>query len=47
MMTFAYNNSIHASIKKTSHELLKKYIASFVETSENRALKKKTLLITK
>ncbi len=47
MMTFAYNNSIHASIKKTSHELLKKYIASFAETSENRALKKKTLLITK
>jgi len=47
MMTFAYNNSIHASIKKTSHELLKKYIASFAKTSENRALKKKTLLITK
>ncbi len=24
MMTFAYNNSVHTSIKKTSHELLKK-----------------------
>jgi len=47
MMTFAYNNSIHASIKRTSHELLKKYIASFAETSENKALKKKTFLTMK
>ncbi len=47
MMMFAYNNSIHASIKKTSHELLKKYTASFAETSENRALKRKTFLIMK
>ncbi len=47
MMTFAYNNSIHASIKKTSHELLKRYIASFAETSENRALKRETFLIMK
>ena len=47
MMMFAYNNSVHASIEKTSHELLKKIIASFAETFENRALKKKTLLITK
>ncbi len=47
MMMFAYNNSVHASIKRTSHELLKKYIASFAETSENRALKKKTFLTIK
>ncbi len=47
MTTFAYNNSIHASIEKTSHELLKKYITSFAETSENRALKKKTFLTMK
>jgi len=47
MMTFAYNNSVHASIKKTSHELLKKYTASFAETSENRTLKKKTFLTMK
>jgi len=46
-MTFAYNNSIHASIEKTSHELLKKYIASFAETFENRTLKRKTFLIIK
>ncbi len=47
MMTFAYNNSIHASIKKTSYELLKKYIVSFAKTSENRALKRKTFLTMK
>ncbi len=47
MTTFAYNNNVHASIKKTSHELLKKYIASFAETSENRILKKKTFLTMK
>ena len=47
MTMFAYNNSIHASIEKTSHELLKKYIASFAETSENKALKRKTFLIMK
>jgi len=47
MMTFAYNNSVHASIKKTSHELLKRYIASFAKTSENRALKKETFLTMK
>jgi len=47
MMMFAYNNSVHASIKKTSHELLKKYIASFAKTSENRTLKKKTFLTIK
>ncbi len=47
MMTFAYNNNVHANIKKTSHELLKKYIASFAETSENRTLKKKTFLTMK
>ncbi len=47
IMMFAYNNSVHASIKKTSHELLKKYIASFAETSENRVLKKKTFLTIK
>jgi len=47
MMTFAYNNSIHASIKKTLHEFLKRYIASFAKTSENRTLKKKTFLTTK
>ncbi len=35
MTTFTYNNSKHASIQKTSHEFLKKYIASFAETSEN------------
>ncbi len=46
-MMFAYNNSVHASIKKTSHEFLKKYIASFAETSENRTLKKKTFLTIK
>ncbi len=47
MMTFAYNNSVHANIKKTSHEFLKKYIVSFTETSENKVLKRKTLLTTK
>jgi len=47
MKMFAYNNSIHASIEKTSHELLKRYIASFAKTSENRALKRKTLLTMK
>ena len=43
---FTYNNNVHASIKKTLHELLKKYIMSFAKTSENKALKKKTFLIT-
>ena len=47
MTMFAYNNSVHASIKKTSHELLKKYTASFAETSENKALKKETFLTMK
>jgi len=47
MMMFAYNNSIHASIEKTSHEFLKKYIASFAKTSENKALKRETLLTMK
>ncbi len=47
MMMFAYNNSVHANIKKTSHELLKKYSASFAKTFENKVLKRKTLLITK
>jgi len=47
MMMFTYNNNVHASIKKTSYELLKKYIASFAETSENKVLKKKTLLTMK
>ncbi len=47
MMMFAYNNNVYANIKKTSHELLKKYIASFAKTSENRTLKKKTFLIIK
>ncbi len=47
MMTFAYNNNVFASIKKTSHELLKKYTASFAETSENTTLKRKTFLTTK
>ncbi len=47
MMTFAYNNSIHANIKKTSHELLKRYTASFAKTSENRILKRKTFLTMK
>ncbi len=47
MTTFAYNNSVHASIEKTSHELLKKYIASFTKTSENKVLKRKTFLTTK
>ncbi len=47
MMTFAYNNNVHASIEKTSHEFLKKYTASFAETSENKALKRKTFLTIK
>jgi len=47
MMMFAHNNNVYANIKKTSHELLKKYIASFAKTSENRTLKKKTFLIIK
>ena len=47
MIMFAYNNSVHASIEKTSHELLKKYTASFAETSENKALKREIFLITK
>ena len=47
MMTFTYNNNVHANIEKTSHEFLKKYIASFAKTSENRTLKKETLLTMK
>jgi len=47
MMTFAYNNNIHASIEKTSHELLKKYIMSFAETFKNKTLKKKIFLTIK
>ncbi len=47
MMMFVYNNNVHASIEKTLHELLKKYIASFAETSENKTLKKKTFLTMK
>ncbi len=47
MMTFAYNNSVHTNIEKTSHEFLKRYITSFAETSENRALKRETLLTMK
>jgi len=47
MMMFAYNNSVHVSIKKTSHELLKRYIVNFAETSENKALKRKTFLTMK
>ncbi len=47
MTVFAYNNNVHASIEKTSHELLKRYIASFAKTSENKALKRKTFLIIK
>ncbi len=47
MTMFAYNNNVHANIKKTSHEFLKRYIASFAETSENKALKKKTFLTMK
>ena len=44
---FAYNNSVHVNIKKTSHELLKKYTASFAEISENKVLKRKIFLIMK
>jgi len=47
MMMFAYNNSVHISIEKTSHELLKRYTASFAKTSENRTLKKEILLTMK
>ncbi len=47
MIMFAYNNNVHASIEKTSHELLKRYIASFAKTSENKVLKKKTFLTMK
>ncbi len=47
MMTFTYNNSIHASIEKTSHKLLKRYTASFAKTSENKVLKKETFLTMK
>ena len=47
MTAFAYNNSIHASIKKTLHKLLKRYIASFAKTFKNKALKKETFLNTK
>ncbi len=47
MTAFAYNNSVHASIKKTSHKLLKKYTASFAETSENKVLKKETFMTMK
>jgi len=47
MMMFAYNNSVHASIEKTLHELLKKYTASFAETFENKVLKKETFLTMK
>jgi len=47
MMMFAYNNNVHANIEKTSHELLKKYTASFTETFKNKVLKKKTFLIMK
>ncbi len=47
MMTFAYNNNVHANIQKTLHEFLKRYTVKFAETSENKALKRKTLLTMK
>ncbi len=47
MMMFAYNNNVHTNIKKTSHKLLKKYIASFAEIFENKVLKRKTFLTMK
>jgi len=47
MMTFTYNNNVHANIEKTSHEFLKRYTASFAKTSENKVLKKKTFLTMK
>ncbi len=47
MITFAYNNSVHVSIEKTSYELLKKYIASFAKTFKNKVLKRKTFLTMK
>lgn len=46
MAAFAYNNNVHASIEKTSHELLKEYTASFAEASEDRALKGEALMAT-
>ena len=46
MTVFVYNNNVHANIKKTSHELLKNYATSFVNTFKNETLKK-TFLITK
>ena len=45
MTAFVYNNSIHSSIERISNDLLKEYTTSFVNASENRALREKTFLI--
>ncbi len=47
MTAFAYNNSIHVNIKKTSHKLLKRYTASFEKTFENKILKRETFITMK
>ena len=44
MTSFAYNNSIHSMIKKTSNELLIKYIASFASAFESKTLREKISL---
>ncbi len=44
MMMFAYNNSVHASIKKTSHELLKKIHCKLCRNIWEQSFKKKDTL---
>ena len=46
MTAFAYNNNVHANTNKTSHELLKNYIANIINEFEKKLLKKETSLIT-
>ena len=45
--TFAYNNSVHSAIDKTSNELLSEYVAIFDTEPEDRFLRKEALLAVK
>ena len=47
MTAFAYNNNVHSNIDRAFNKLLKNYIANFANESENKLIKKKTLLIIK
>ena len=47
MITFIYNNNIHANINKISQELLIKYITNLRNVFKNKILKEKTPLIVR